>query len=186
MAAAHGHEDPTTHRGARATVGDGRQATSSATEGRVWHAIAKASFAILGYVTPDGQPRTSGVVYTTVGRRLYVATSPDSWKARHIPSSGRVSMTIPVRRGGVLSLLVPIPPATITFSGAAIVHPPGSTRSTEIAERLGALLPDDRRSDAAIIEITPAGIFVTYGIGVPLRRLRDPAASGARVPITAG
>ncbi len=49
------------------------------------------------------------MVYTVVGRRLYVAVSPDSWKAKHIAITGQVAVTVPVRRGGVLSLLVPIP-----------------------------------------------------------------------------
>jgi len=48
-------------------------------------------------------------VYTVVGRRLYVAVSPDSWKAKHIAITGQVAVTVPVRRGVVLSLLVPIP-----------------------------------------------------------------------------
>src|SRR5512144_2098411 len=49
---------------------------------QVWHAISKASFAVLGYVTPTGEPRSSGVVYKTLDRRLYVAVAPESWKAK--------------------------------------------------------------------------------------------------------
>lgn len=95
---------------------------------QVWRAIAKASFAIVSYVTPTGEPRSSGVMYATVGRRLYVVVGPESWKAKHVAASGRVAVTVPVRRGGLLSLALPIPPATISFHGAAIVHPPGSPR----------------------------------------------------------
>ncbi len=47
-------------------------------------------------VTPAGEPRSSGVVYRTLGRRLYVAVAPDSWKARHVAVDGRVSLTVPV------------------------------------------------------------------------------------------
>ena len=63
------------------------------------------------------------MVYAADGRRLYVAVASDSWKARHIAASGRVAVTVPVRRGGLLSLLFPIPPATVSFHGTAIVHP---------------------------------------------------------------
>src|SRR5262249_54814061 len=75
----------------------------------VWHAIEKRSCAILGYATPYGDPRSSGVMYKTSGRHLFVAVEPDGWKARHIARSGRVSVTVPVHRAGILALVAPIP-----------------------------------------------------------------------------
>ena len=47
------------------------------TPDRVWGAISKVSFAVLNHVTPAGEHRSSGVC-GTAGRRLYVATAPDS------------------------------------------------------------------------------------------------------------
>src|SRR6266511_2999619 len=102
--------------------GDGKTVASPLTSEQVWRKVTKASFAVLSYVTPAGEPRSSGVVYKVVGRRLYVAVAPDSWKAKHVAASGRVAVTVMVRRGGVLSLVAPIPPATVSFHGAAIVH----------------------------------------------------------------
>ena len=67
------------------------------TNEQVWRAIDKASFAVLGYVTPRGEPRSSGVVYKMIDRRLYVAVAPDSWKARHIAAPGAVAVTVTVR-----------------------------------------------------------------------------------------
>jgi hypothetical protein len=151
---------------------------------QVWHQLAKASFAVIGYVTPAGEPRSSGVVYKTIGRRLYVAVAPDSWKARHIAASRRVAVTVPVRRGGILSLLAPIPPATISFHGTAIVHPAGSPQVRPLLKELGSLLPAERRTSACLIEILPEGAFLTYALGVPLAKLRDPAAAGARVSVS--
>ena len=154
------------------------------TSEQAWRHIAKASFAVLSHVTPSGEPRSSGVVYRTLGRRLYVAVAPDSWKARHIAIDGKVSMTVPVRRGGVLALLMPIPPATVSFHGNAIVHPAGSPQVGPLLEELGSLLPAERRASAAIIEIEPEGAFVTYGIAVSLSKMRDPAAARARMPVS--
>jgi hypothetical protein len=159
-------------------------ATSRLTSDQVWREIAEASFAVLGYVTPSGEPRSSGVVYKTVGRRLFVATDPDSWKARHIAATGRVTVTVPVRRGGILSLVVPIPPATVSFHGTAIVHPPGSPRVRSLLDELKSLLPPERQDSATIIEVVPEATFVTYGVGVSLSKMRDPAAARARVPVT--
>ena len=151
---------------------------------QVWHALAKATFAVLGYVTPSGEPRSSGVVYKTVGRRMYVAVAPDSWKAKHIAARGRVAVTATVRRGGILSLVVPIPPATISFHATAVVHRPGAPQVRSLLKELGSLLPADRRDSASIIEIVPEGAFVTYGVGVSLMKMRDPAAARARIDVT--
>jgi len=168
----------------RAAPGDGGQPIAARlTTEQVWHQIAKASFAILSYVTPAGQPRSSGVVYKVIERRLYVAVAPGSWKARHIAATGRIAVTVPVRRGGLLSFVAPIPPATISFHGAAIVHPAGSPRVRSLLQELGSLIPTERRASACIVEVVAEGAFVTYGLGVPLRRMRDPAAAQARVAV---
>jgi hypothetical protein len=158
--------------------------TARLTTGQVWHQVAKGSFAVIGYVTPAGEPRSSGVLYKTIGRRLYVAVAPDSWKAMHVAASGRVAMTVPVRRGGLLSLVTPIPPATISFHATAIVHPADSPQVRSVLKELASLLPAERRASACIIEVIPTGFIVTYGVGVSLMQLRDPPAARARVPVT--
>ena len=162
---------------------DARPMAARLTTEQVWHQLTKASFAVVGYVTPAGEPRSSGVVYKSIGRRLYVAVAPDSWKARHVGASRRVAVTVPVRRGGILSLLAPIPPATISFHGAAIVHPAGSPQVRPLLKELGSLIPVERRTSACIIEIVPEGAFLTYGLDVSLSKMRDPAAARARVPV---
>lgn len=150
---------------------------------QVWRALGGASFAIVSYVTPSGEPRSSGVVYKTIGRRLYVAVAPDGWKARHIAATRRVAVTVPVRRGGLLSLMAPIPPATISFHATAIVHSAGSPAARSLSKELASLLPAERRASASLIEVIPQGAFVTYGVGVPLLKMRDPAAARARIPV---
>jgi Pyridoxamine 5'-phosphate oxidase len=168
-----------------AVSGDGRQPTAARlTSEQVWHQVAKASFAVLGYVTPSGEPRSSGLVYKTIEGRLYVAVAPDSWKAKHVAASGRVAVTVPVRRGGILSLVAPIPPATISFHGAAIVHPAGSPQARSCLTELASRIPKERRASGSVIEVVPEGEFLTYALGVPLRKMRDPAAAQARVPVT--
>jgi pyridoxamine 5'-phosphate oxidase-like protein len=138
---------------------------------------------VLSHVTPAGDPRSSGVVYKTAGRKLVVAVAPDSWKARHVAADGRVVVTVLVRRGGVLSLVAPIPPATISFHGTAVVHRAGSPRARSLLGELGSLVPAERRASACVIEIIPAGAFRTFGLGVSLRAMLNPAAAQARVPV---
>jgi hypothetical protein len=163
-----------------------RQPRPGLTSEQVWRAVARASFAVLSHVTPGGEPRSSGVVYKASGRRLVVAVAPGSWKARHVTTDGRVAVTVLVRRGGILSLVMPIPPATISFHGTAVVHPAGSPQASSLLDELGSLVPANRRASACVIEIIPAGAFRTYGIGVSLRAMLNPAAAQARVPITPG
>jgi hypothetical protein len=150
---------------------------------QVWQVLTKTSDAVLGHVTPKGAPRTSGVVYAVVDRRLYVAVAPDSWKARQIASGDPVSVTALVRRGGVLSLLFPIPPATISFQGVVTVHPPGSPGARPVMARLARFLPPGRRDSVCLLEIAPQGHFLTYGIGVPLMAMRHPDQARGRVPV---
>lgn len=157
---------------------------SHLTSAQVWGEIEKSSFAVISYVTPHGEPRSSGVCYGTAGRCLYVAVAADSWKARHIAASGSVSLTVPVRRGGILTLLAPIPPATISFSAKAIVHPPGTLDLRSVSKELARLIPPDTVDGAAILELVPEGEFLTYGIGISLMEMRDPVAARGRAPAT--
>jgi hypothetical protein len=169
----------------RAAPGDdGQPRAARLTTEQVWRQVAKASFAVLSHLTPAGEPRSSGVMCKAIGRRLYVAVAPDGWKARHIAASRRVAVTVPVRRGGVLSLVAPIPPATISFHATAVVHPAGSLAARSLSKELASLLPAERRASSCIMEVIPEGAFLTYGVGVSLSKLRSPAAARARVPVT--
>jgi hypothetical protein len=164
-------------------AGTGGAIAAHLTSEQVWRALARASFAVVSYVTPAGEPRSSGVVYATDGRRLYVAVASDSWKARHIAANGRVAVTVPVRRGGLLSLLFPIPPATVSFHGTAVVLPAGPVAGRAVPEQLASLLPPERKASSCILEILPEGQFMVYGLGVSLTRMRNPAAARARLPV---
>ena len=157
--------------------------SSRLTSGQVWEQVSKATFAVLSHVTPTGRPRSSGVMYRTEDHRLYVAVAPDSWKARHISDGDQVAVTVLVRRGGLLSLVAPIPPATISFHARAVVHPAESLDVASLSGKLAAMLPEQRRA-GCILELAPEGVFVTYGIGVSLRAMTNPAAARARVPVS--
>jgi hypothetical protein len=153
---------------------------ASLTADDVRRAMSRASFAVLSHVTPTGAPRSSGVVYTVSEGRMYVVVAKESWKARHIAADGLVAVTVPIRRGGLLALMFPIPPATVSFSAVATVQP-GEILAT--MPRLAGLIPPERRSTCVVLEIRATGHYVTYGIGTPLRRMRDPAQARARVAV---
>jgi hypothetical protein len=72
----------------------------------------------------------------------------------------------------------------VSFHATAIVHPAGAPQVRSLMQKLGSLLPAERRASACLIEVVPEGAFVTYGLDVSLSKLRDPAAARARVPVT--
>ena len=149
----------------------------------VWQTLAKASFAVVSHVNAAGEPRSSGVVYGVADRRIYVAVAADGWKARQIVTGQEVAVTVPVRRGGILALLVPIPPATITFHARATVHQAGSLDIGSVSKELEKLVPEARKAGSCVIELVPEGRFLTYGIGVSLMDMANPALALARVPV---
>ncbi len=149
----------------------------------VWRAIGKATFAVLGYVTPAGMPRTSGVMYVVQDRRLYVSTDTDSWKARHIHTADQVSVTVTVHRGGLLALVMPIPPATVTFHARASMYPAATVQAGQVPAKLIKRLPPATREHLCIIELEPEGEFITYGIGVSLRRMAAPETARSRAAV---
>jgi hypothetical protein len=149
----------------------------------VWKALSKASFAVISHVSTAGEPRSSGVVYRTAARRLYVAVAADGWKARQIVTGQEVAVTVPVRRGGILALLVPIPPATITFHARATVHPAGSLDIGSVSRDLENLVPEARKTGSCVLELVPEGRFLSYGIGLSLMDMANPARALARVPV---
>lgn len=149
----------------------------------VWRQLERASFAVVGYVTPAGEPRSTGVMYKAVRKRLYTVVAPDSWKARHISARNHVSVTVPVHRGGVLALVAPIPPATISFHASAMVHPHGSIQIASISKELESWLPKNRKDTGVVIELIPEGQFLTYGVGVSLTDMQKPEVASAAVSV---
>jgi len=148
----------------------------------VWRALGRHSFAVMSHVTASGEPRSSGVVYVTDAGRILVVVAASSWKARTIADGQLVAITVPVRRGGLLAMLFPIPPAAISFRARARVGEACMLDRESLPPRFARLLPP-ATAPSCVIELTPEGSFLTYGIGVSLMEMRDPEIAQARVPV---
>ncbi len=154
------------------------------TSDQVWRELEKRSFAVLGYVTPRGEARTVGIVYTVLERQIYITTSPNAWKARHIASNPHVSLTVTITKRIPFVPRIQIPAATITFAGEASVHraeevPPEILRALLRGLELG---PEDQR-EISVIKVRPVGEFLTYGVGVALKVMRRPEDAKGRVAV---
>lgn len=138
----------------RTRLASERRSPDALTTEEIWKALTKQSYAFLSYVTPAGEPRSSGVIDKAIGRQLYVAVAHDRWKAKHIRLNSHVAVVVPVRRGGLLSLVAPIPPATINFHGSAVVQRAGSQEARPVPKELASLIPAQRRASCSLITIT--------------------------------
>ena len=158
--------------------------TAHPTTRQIWHSIERHIFGVLAWVTPSGEARTAGIVYTAADRKIYIATGPQTWKARHIAENPYVSMTVTVPKRIPFMPWLKIPAAVITFHGDATIRPIGEAPDPVLHALLRGLEKQIEELDMCLIEITPVGHFVTYGIGVPMLTMRYPERSRARVPVT--
>jgi hypothetical protein len=154
------------------------------TPAQVWPVIEKELFAVVGMVNAANEARTAGLVYIVRDRRLYLATGADTWKARHMAANPHVSVTIPIARRVPIMPWLKIPQATITFQGTARVFP-AAEASPELLRALFQHKADDREmvAGSCVVEITPMGEFVTYGVGVRLMDMREPEKARGRAPV---
>lgn len=159
--------------------------SANPTREQIWQEIDNQIFAVLGMVTAANESRTVGVVIATHQQKLYIGTGRQAWKTRHIQNNPHVSVTVPVHKSIPLMPWIKIPAATISFSGTAVIlsrdeSPPDAWqavfRGTDESD-------STMLTDMCLIEITPTGHFLTYGIGVKLMDMRVPEKARARVPV---
>lgn len=150
----------------------------------VWRELDRRFFAVLATVSPSHAAHCSGIVYTTDGRLIYICVDRKSAKARDVAGNPLVSMTVTIPKGIPLMPFLPIPPATITFSGEAQLQELETLPPAVITRILRGLVIDDalkRRTVA--LRIRPTGHFVTYGVGVSLLTMRHPELARGRVAV---
>jgi hypothetical protein len=154
------------------------------TTAQVWETIEKELFAVVGMVNAAGEARTAGLVYIVRERKLFIATGRDTWKARHMAANPHVSVTIPIAKRVPIMPWLKIPQATITFQGTARVFP-AAEASPELRRAILMHKADDRAmvAGSCIVKITPVGEFVTYGVGIRLMDMREPAKARGRAPV---
>ena len=150
----------------------------------VWKAITQELFAVLGMVTGEGESRTVGIVYLVQDQKFYIGTGKNSWKARHILKNKSVSMTIPIAKRVPVAPWIKIPQATITFSGTAKVIS-GDQAPEDLLTLVFRHKADDNQfmKDNCLIEVTPEGEFITYGVGIPLMKMRHPEQARGRASV---
>jgi len=158
--------------------------TTQLTTDQVWQVVEKELFAVMGMVTAQKQARTVGIVYVARERKLYIGTGRNTWKARHVAANPHVSLTVPIAKRIPIAPWIKIPAATVSFAGLARIIP-ASDALEEILRAVFRGLADnpEQMADTCLIEVTPVGDFLTYGIGVSLMTMRHPEQARGRAPV---
>ncbi len=155
----------------------------SVTTDQVWQALERGSFGVLAFTNREGHPRSAGVCYVVDHRALFISTNESSWKVRHLSARPQVSMTVALPKRVPFLPFIKVSAATITFQGVARILAVEEVEGS-VFERLplgGEKDPDVLRS-AAVIKVTPRGDFVTYGIAMPITRMRKHEEAHGRAP----
>ena len=151
---------------------------------QVWQVLEKVFFAVLGMVNAKGEARTVGIVYVAQGKKIYIASGKDTWKMHHVRANPNVSLTVTIPKRIPLIPSIKIPAATITFAGVArVVDVADVTDAVKKSILRGLDLESELVKSMAIMEIEPAGEFITYGVGIPLMAMRHPEKARGRAPV---
>ena len=95
-----------------------------------------------------------------------------------------VSLTITIPKHLPFLPFFKIPAAVATCQGTAEILGVEEVDSS-IVERLyrGMEVTEQIRRETCVVKVVPAGDFVTYGIGVPMMRMRKPEVASGRAPV---
>ncbi len=160
--------------------------TIQLTTDQVWQEIEKNLFAVLGMVTPKGEARTVGIVYIVHGGKLYIGSQKETWKVKHIRHNPHVSLTVTIAKRVPFLPWIKVPAATITFAGDAKILANNEADPAVLKALYRDVVKDEAAMAAScVIEVTPQGEFVTYGVGVSLMQMRFPDKARGRAAITA-
>lgn len=153
------------------------------TSAQVWQAMGEANFAVVGMVNAAGQARTAGVVIATDRPFVRFMSGRQEWKVRHIEGNPHVSVTVAIPKHVPLLPMIKVPAATITFHGTARLVDPADAAPAVIKTLTGGLELGEPAQDMTVVEITPDGDFVTYGVGMRVDKMRDTQFARGRVPV---
>jgi hypothetical protein len=149
----------------------------------VRRAIERRSVATLATTSSDGRPHAATVLYQLADEALFVSTSRQSRKARNVADTGRVAVTIAVRR-------LPVgPPASIQFQSTATVLGGDDPELRRLADagRLDRITSHGELDldDGCFLRIALPARLLTYALGMSLWHvLRNPLDAAGVVELS--
>ncbi|MBD3195179.1 MAG: hypothetical protein GF317_09000 [Candidatus Lokiarchaeota archaeon] len=136
--------------------------------------LKKKMWLVLSVVDENNTPHSSVVVYQSNGEVIYIQTGTTTLKAKAIRNNINVSVTIPFRKN-FLHKLIPAPPAELHFTAKAKIVSKENLEAKEILKKfIKAAENVDNEDETIWIKITPSRFISTYGVGVPIWKMRKP------------
>ena len=129
---------------------------------------------VLATVDDHNIPNSSVMVYQSDGNLIVCQTGENTLKANNIRNNEHVAVTIPIRKN-FFHKLIPAPPAELYFTTRAEIR----TKENKVARKIYSkyMKHSDKRElpqDYIWICINIPNKISTYGIAVPLLKMRDP------------
>ncbi|NHJ20910.1 MAG: pyridoxamine 5'-phosphate oxidase family protein [Candidatus Lokiarchaeota archaeon] len=119
-------------------------------------------------------PNSSVMVYQSDGNLIICQTGENTLKANNVRKNKLVAVTIPIRKN-LFHKLIPAPPAEIYFTTTAEIKPKDNEQARMIYSKY--MKHSDKRDlpqDYIWICIKIPNKISTYGVAVPLLKMRDP------------
>lgn len=140
----------------------------------VKHTIKKHNWLVLSSISSNGIPYSSVLVYQSDGNIIICQTGTNTLKAKNIRANNKVAITIPIRKN-FLHKLIPAPPAEVHFTtNAKLLSKEDEEARTIFTRYLKHSEKAELPQDSIWIKIKLPNKVTTYGIGVPLLKMRDP------------
>jgi nitroimidazol reductase NimA-like FMN-containing flavoprotein (pyridoxamine 5'-phosphate oxidase superfamily) len=134
----------------------------------------KKNWLVLSTIDDKNIPHSSVVVYQSDGYMIYCMTGKNTLKTRNIRANNKVSITIPFRKNFFHKIL-PAPPAELHFTAEAEIKPFNDEEARKIFSKYLKYQENIENQEENIwIKITPSSRIITYGVGIPLFKMRNP------------
>jgi nitroimidazol reductase NimA-like FMN-containing flavoprotein (pyridoxamine 5'-phosphate oxidase superfamily) len=142
-------------------------------ENEVRKILRKKNWLVLG-TSNNNVPHSSVVLYQSDGYVIYCMTGKDTLKARNIRINSKVSVTLPFRKN-FLHKIIPAPPAELHFTAEAEIKSIENEEARTIFSKYLKYQENIENQEENIwIKITPSKRISTYGVGIPLLKMRNP------------
>jgi hypothetical protein len=129
---------------------------------------------VLSTVDEKNTPYSSVLVYQSDGEYIICQTGENTLKASNIRNNEQVAVTIPIRKN-FFHKLIPAPPAELHFTSIAEIKSFDDEQSRKIfAKYLKHGEKNELPQDSIWINIKVPNKITTYGIAVPLLKMRKP------------
>ena len=129
---------------------------------------------VLATVGENNIPNSSVMVYQSDGNLIICQTGESTLKANNIRKNNHVAVTIAIRKN-FFHKLIPAPPAELYFTTTAEIRTKDNEQARKIYSKyMKHSEKRDLPQDYIWICINIPNKISTYGIAVPLLKMRDP------------